>query len=85
MGDPKTVRVRIAVAVDAEGRYAAVAHQGCGDKDNRESAMEWMDIVPKAIGEHTTTYVQNPTVRHLYFIEADVPLPTEPTIEGEVV
>lgn len=69
----KTVRVRIAVAVDPEGRWNA-----CGwnrddgsvapDKDKMEAAREMVDE-----GEAR------------YWLEADLPIPTESTVEARVV
>ena len=70
---PKTVRVRIAVAVDEKGQYQV---------DGWDGATDDKVIVAKAID-----YLIDPEgCIRVSFIEADVPmpLPQSTTIEGEV-
>ena len=71
---PKTVRVRIAVAVDGEGHYAA---SGCHCDDNDHDEGEVFEHLESCLG-----YAQHP--RHVVFVEADVPLPSQVVVEGEV-
>ena len=67
---PKTVRVRIAVAIDEYGHYFVVGWDGGTDKQRVESAREFFE---SANGNEC-----------VHFIEADVPLPVSETIEGKV-
>lgn len=64
----KTVRVRIAVAVDADGKWCSA---GWVDSDDslEQTALDGLDSA-------------RPTVVH--FIEADVPMPEPTTVEGSV-
>ena len=66
---PKTVRVRIAVAVDAKGRYQVDGWKGATDEV----------IAANAAGYHMCPE----GCLCVRFIEADVPLPESTTIEGE--
>ncbi len=65
---PKTVRVRIAVAVDQDGDWAASGHSGNKDPN---MPFEWIldDIAP---GESR------------YYVEADLPVPVMRTVQGDV-
>ena len=66
---PKTVRVRVAVAINQDGHYGA---SGCCCHENDSDAFE--DIIG----------IEGPYVSEL-FIAADVPLPAPPAeIPGEV-
>lgn len=70
----KTVRVRIAVAVNADGKWSAFGHVGNKDADARDIAFTNM-----------SDYEENHDAVH--FIEADVPVPQVPqpqTIKGEI-
>ena len=71
---PRTVRVRIAVVVDAEGHWAAYAW-GTGEKLGMSSA-ETMATASEMVTDFGG-------VEH--WIEADVPLPGRQTIRGELV
>lgn len=75
---PRTVRVRIAVAVDAEGHWAAYAW-GTGERLG-QSVAEMLGCVAEMMGDHDG-------VEHWveHWIEADIPLPGQQTIRGEVV
>lgn len=62
----RTVRVRIAVAVQPDGYWHAYGDSKAGDNDNRH----WAGYaLPRAA---------------IHWVEADVPLPSEATVEGEV-
>lgn len=65
---PKTVRVRIAVAVDIEGQWVAHAIWRHSDKENQENL--FFDDLHD--GECH------------YFVEATLPVPLPQTVEGEV-
>lgn len=77
MSQQRTVRVRIAVAVDADGRWSA-----CGwsrDDGGKASDASMMNTAVDGLGEGSG--------EARYFIEADVmlPIPTvAQTISGEV-
>lgn len=64
----RTVRVRIAVAVCADGNWVSEGSRGMSD----DSAARYLGDFLNAPGP-------------LHFIEADIPLPTSVTVEGEVV
>lgn len=64
----KTVRVRIAVAVDEKCQWKAYGHWNAFDVDMTQQA---------------NLYVRHR--QHVVFVEADVPVPESPVIEGEVV
>ncbi len=65
----KTVRVRIAVAVDEHGNYHAAGWSGSKDEHIGETASEFFESAEGAEAVH--------------FVEADVPLPESQTIQGE--
>lgn len=66
----KTIRVRIAVAVSATGRWGADGSNSDKDGQSEATALELIDF------EHPN---------RVTFVEADVPLPEEQaTVEGEV-
>ena len=77
--DAKTVRVRVAVVVLPDGNWAASGwdkaqdEYGCSDADlemaMRHEAEAMMSVIDK--GQH-------------FWLEATLPLPTAPTVEGEV-
>lgn len=71
-GAIRTVRVRIAVAIDASGAWSACGGTHCtGDEDARE----WLYLEDLKEGEH------------YYWVEADVPVPSneiEGTLAGEI-
>lgn len=72
MSEPKTVRVRIAVAVTSEGKWTAGGDDLADPVSLRRVCLEILSVF------------RRPTVVH--WIEADVPLPLEPqTIQGTVV
>ena len=62
----KTVKVRIAVAVDAQGNWASVGWSGKGDY--------LRDVAREGVNEDGT----------LYWVEAEVPIPSVQVIQGEV-
>ncbi len=66
----KTVRVRIAVAVNARGELGVSIAGDGHDQDASECALDMLDLLG---GE--------PTLECVHFVEADVPLPTPPVIE----
>jgi len=69
MSEPKTVRVRIAVAVSDNGVWAVAKG------DSYKNAKEWaLEFLPPNRG----------VTEAVHFIEADIPLPVSQTIEGEV-
>jgi len=68
---PKTVRVRVAVAMDREGNWAAAGYSDSTDEISSGTAI---DCGP---GESVQW--------HTHFIEATLPIPTEETVEAEVV
>jgi hypothetical protein len=72
---PKTVRVRIAVAIDDCGDYQATAAREGGRVMDAKSAAE--DFLFGASND-------DPRPFHVVFVEADVPLPVTPTVEGSV-
>ena len=61
---PKTMKVRMCVAVSADGKFDVVGWTGATNEEMLESAMD-----------------------HEYhrWVEADIPLPVEATIQGKVV
>lgn len=66
----KTVRVRIAVAVDTKGKWSACGWKSDGkqyDKEARDSAIDGL---------------YNDGSYNVHWIEADVPVPQETMIEG---
>lgn len=65
----ETVRVRIAVAVSDEGDWCARGLSGSQDSDAVDSA--FMHLSPARSHEA------------VHWIEADVPIPTPQTIQGE--
>ncbi len=67
----KTVRVRIAVAMDSEGHYYATGFDESRDDDIRDAVMS------EFYGGDEAPY-------SIRYIEADIPLPEPTTIEGEV-
>lgn len=68
-GPGKTVRVRIACCVDAEGYWYAC---GCGEADDEDTSQEALDNV----SDHCK--------RVVHWITADVPVPQAVEVEGEV-
>ena len=65
----KTVRVRIAVAVNEQGKWNAFGYSSSSDENSKQLAFECLD------GEG---------VESLYWIEADLPIPSPTIIEGTV-
>lgn len=70
--EPKTIRVRIAVAVAADGKWNATGEWDYDDEMKREQSLQHlgMDGGERPHGVH--------------FIEATVPLPESVVVEGEV-
>jgi hypothetical protein len=68
----KTIRVRIAVAVDPGGSWSSCGwqHADNAPRSDEDKAMDALDTMSAAAVVH--------------FVEADIPLPTTETIEGEV-
>ena len=69
---PTTVRVRIPVAVAPNGEWNAAGWSGDEREDGLESVLEGM---PHQFKDHQI---------RVSYIEADVPLPEDNTIEGKV-
>lgn len=69
----KTVRVRIAVAVDEHGQWCAAAWRSNDDVRNAREAHSFLD--DETSGDED---------RHVVYVEADVPLPSSVTVQGEV-
>ena len=67
--ESKTVRVRIAVVVASDGEWNSCGWSGA------ESDGEMVGIVLDCLGEDG----------QIRWVEADIPLPSEPTVIGEVV
>lgn len=72
---PKTIRVRIAVAVGDDGKWCATGDWEYSDEMNGNEATE---SLRRQIG-----YPEHGVMVH--FIEATVPLPESVVVEGEVV
>lgn len=66
---PKTVRVRIAVAVNEHGHWNASGYFKWNKGEARETALEGLD---------------EPGAETIHYVEADVPIPAPQTIEGTV-
>lgn len=69
MTEQRTVRVRIAVAVDSSGKWGSCGWMGADEEDAMCHACEALD----ALGEA------------LYWLEAELPLPTASTIAAKVI
>jgi hypothetical protein len=69
---PKTRKVRIALAIDSEGRYIGYGRDEWNDKENGGEAVELL--------ENSSSL---PIICH--FIEAEVPIPQSLTVEGIVI
>ena len=68
----KTVKVRIAVAVDTQGNWAS---SGWSEKGDQVDINEYMaDIARECVGEGEA----------LYWVEAEIPMPEVQTIQGDV-
>ncbi len=75
--DLKTVRVRIAVAVNARGEMGVSIAGDGHDADAGECALDMLDLLEGS-----------PTLEAVHFVEADIPLPEPPVpefIAGTVV
>jgi hypothetical protein len=70
---PKTVRVRIAVAVDPSGFWQSAGGHEAGE-DWRDLSLEYLSNIEAA----------DYTKAHVVCVTADVPLPVTPTVEGTV-
>lgn len=75
---PKTVRVRIAVAVNHSGEWVADAWKTCHIQERTDA-----DMVAQVL-DHMKKYDSSGPAWSVHFIEADVPLPVAQTIQGEV-
>jgi hypothetical protein len=77
--DIKTVKVRIAVAVNSRGEWNAGGHgdvNGPHEYGSSDNAPDWLwDGMPDREGAN----------EHLLFVEADVPMPQSAVIHGVVV
>ena len=67
----KTIRVRIAVAVNERGEYGSSAGHDLDDAEARNYALD-------VLGEKTEL------LEHVVFVEADIPLPETLIVEGQV-
>lgn len=65
----KTVRVRIAVAVNKHGGWCASGSESLSDEDAMGLATAWFD---------------DDGITARYWVTADLPVPVEPEIAGEV-
>jgi hypothetical protein len=72
---PNTVKVRVAVAVDAKGRFQAT---GYTDGDDEEVGNNALCFLSDATADDIAS-------DHLVWVEADVPLPKVETVSGSVV
>ena len=75
MSDKKMVRVRIAVAVSADGNWSASGWTNNGQVRNDDTLKS---IAVEGIDEDDRNIV-------FHFVEADVPLPVSKTVEGTVM
>ncbi|HYE70361.1 MAG TPA: hypothetical protein VD932_02435 [Aquabacterium sp.] len=73
----KTVRVRIAVAVNERGYWSSC---GCGAPEDKPSTARDRIMAEAALDELPSEGGEN-----VVFIEADVPVPEPKTIEGTVI
>lgn len=69
---PKTVRVRIAVKMTANGAWGCAGVYGGDDEGAASFAGDMLETEPHEVAEHAV------------FVEADVPLPEPLTVEGQV-
>ncbi len=67
----KTVRVRIAVALGADGQWNSCGWSGDAATDDEKAGLALDPMEDAIVGIH--------------WVEADIPLPTSVTVEGEVV
>lgn len=84
----RTIKVRIAVAVDSSGRYAAEGHHRYEDHDSRRSDLDDLtaDEQRAEDAEHSLKYFgQRGASRHVVFVEAEIPVPEPATVAGQVV
>ncbi len=72
--EQKTIRVRIAVAVSAEGHYSTSG-------GTRPSGKPWSD---ESLLSDVRSELEAASPIATHFIEADIPLPVATTIEGKV-
>ena len=79
MSDSKTVRVRIAVCVDQDGFWAA-----SGGRTPANYTPEDSDEEDRGLAEDALLGRRDGAPRGIVWVEADVPLPAEQTVEGEV-
>lgn len=66
-----TKKVRIALAIDSEGRYIGYGRDGWNDKENEGEAVELLE------NSSDSSII-------CHFIEAEVPIPESLTIQGKV-
>lgn len=87
---PKTVKVRIAVAVLPDGRHSTagwlerLGEPPPDDEAIREVALEALGMEVEEFGDNAEALMRGARV---HFVEADIPLPEPPesiTVEGEV-
>ena len=74
----KTVKVRIAVAVDEYARWVADGCHGQSNERAMRGAGNELHDFWRSFGEPPASCSQ------VYFIEADVPVPEPVTVKGEV-
>lgn len=70
MTAPKTIRVRIPVLVNTEGKWASLS---CTHKQSKDAGQL----------EHWQHFYVTPT-QNVVWVEADVPLPVAQVVEGRV-
>ena len=72
-GEPRTVRVKIAVCIDSEGRYAAYGISRDDQYGNAENAQEDLDNISH---DH---------LRHFRFLEVDLPVPDDNPVTVDTI
>ena len=70
----KTVRVKIAVSVGADGQWSC-----CGWDYGNNTEKDWMNIM-----EQSQENIDFPPLMNSVWVEADIPLPDQYSIDGEV-
>ena len=70
----KTVRVRIAVSVGANGHWSC-----CGWDYGNNTEKDWLDIL-----NLSQENIDLPPLMNSVWVEADIPLPDQYSIDGEV-
>ena len=73
MSEPqKTVRVRIAVAVNDKGQWSASGASNLSEGESVSGALDWLINAEDGVSES------------VHFVEAEIPLPASRLIEGQL-